>query len=277
MTKKPAKASSRAVTTKTGTAVAVAQPSPPATFLEYLDRASRDKDFDAAKFKIIIEAKERQDDRAKEDAFDEAMANAQQAMAPIRADMENKQTKSRYASDVALDKAIRPIYSRFGFALSFGTGDNPPADHVRVTCRVSCAGHRRVEHFDIPADGKGAKGGDVMTKTHAAGSAASYGRRYLLMMIFNLTVIKKAGEPFADDDGNGAAGLQTDNSPVTPKQLDKITSMLLETKSNVPIFLDMLSKIHGAVIESPSDIPASLYDQAIAKLEQKRGMMMATK
>jgi hypothetical protein len=31
----------------------------------------------------------------------------------------------------------------------------------------------------MPGDGKGAKGGDVMTKTHATGAALSYGQRYL--------------------------------------------------------------------------------------------------
>jgi hypothetical protein len=51
----------------------------------------------------------------------------------------------------------------------------------------------------MPVDGKGAKGNDVMTKTHAFGSGASYGMRYLLKMIFNVAV----GED--DDDGNGAA------------------------------------------------------------------------
>jgi ribosomal protein L37AE/L43A len=50
----------------------------------------------------------------------------------------------------------------------------------------------------MPADGKGAKGNDVMTKTHAAGAAGSYGARYLLKGIFNVAI----GEN--DDDGNGA-------------------------------------------------------------------------
>jgi hypothetical protein len=48
----------------------------------------------------------------------------------------------------------------------------------------------------MPSDGKGAKGGDVMTKTHATGAAMSYGARYLLKFIFNIAV----GEE--DSDGN---------------------------------------------------------------------------
>ena len=70
---------------------------------------------------------------------------------------------------------------------------------VRVLCYVSRGGHTRTYQIDMPADGKGAKGGDVMTKTHATGAAASYGMRYLLKMIFNVAV----GE--SDDDGNAAS------------------------------------------------------------------------
>ena len=58
----------------------------------------------------------------------------------------------------------------------------------------------------MPADGKGAKGGDVMTKTHATGAAVSYGMRYLLKMIFNVAV----GED--DTDGNGPR--ETPDQPV---------------------------------------------------------------
>ena len=51
----------------------------------------------------------------------------------------------------------------------------------------------------MPADGKGAKGGNVMSLTHATGAAAGYGMRYLLKMIFNIAI----GEE--DTDGNLAA------------------------------------------------------------------------
>jgi len=64
------------------------------------------------------------------------------------------------------------------------------------------SGHTRTYSCDMPADGKGAKGNDVMTKTHAAGSAMSYGQRYLLKLIFNVAI----GEQ--DDDGNGAGAAQ---------------------------------------------------------------------
>jgi hypothetical protein len=49
----------------------------------------------------------------------------------------------------------------------------------------------------MPIDTKGARGGDVMTRTHATGSAYTYGKRYLLIGMFNLSIDD-------DDDGNSA-------------------------------------------------------------------------
>jgi hypothetical protein len=128
--------------------------------------------------------------------FNESMNKIQTELRPIQTDAINPSTKSKYASYHQLDRAIRPVYTKYGFSLSFSTTDSPLTDHVRVLCYVSRSGHTRTYQCDMPSDGKGAKGGDVMTKTHAAGSAMSYGMRYLLKMIFNIAV----GED--DTDGN---------------------------------------------------------------------------
>lgn len=180
--------------------VASGQMAAPVSMLDIIDRASRDPSVDIDKLERLIGMKERMEARQAQAAYDNAMAEAQKEMAPIRADMENKQTKSRYASYAQLDNAIRPIYAAHGFALSFDTGDAPNATEVRVLCTVSCQGHRENKKIDMPADGKGPQGAAVMTRTHATGAAASYGQRYLLKLIFNLAV----GD--IDDDGNSASG-----------------------------------------------------------------------
>lgn len=128
--------------------------------------------------------------------FNEAMQRCQSKMKRIGADALNPQTKSKYTTYAKLDGALRPIYSGEGFSLSFNNGEPIAPETIRVLCYVSRGGHTRTYQIDMPADGKGAKGGDVMTKTHATGAAESYGMRYLLKMIFNVAV----GE--TDDDGN---------------------------------------------------------------------------
>lgn len=168
-------------------------------FLVMIERAASDPRVDIEKMDRLLQMKERRDAKLARDEFDTAMADAQEAMRAIAPDKDNSQTKSKYATYAALDHAVRPIYARHGFALSFNTGDAPNPSEVRVLCTVSHrGGHRQDYKIDMPADGKGPQGASVMTRTHATGAAASYGQRYLLKLIFNLAV----GD--IDDDGNGA-------------------------------------------------------------------------
>ena len=159
-----------------------------------------DPNVDIDKMERLLVMRERIAAKEAEQCFNEAMVHAQSRMGRVSADAQNPQTRSKYATYAQLDRAVRPIYTEHGFSLSFNSSPDAPEGSMRVLCYVShSAGHTRTYQVDMPADGKGAKGNDVMTKTHAAGSAASYGMRYLLKMIFNIAV----GED--DDDGNGAS------------------------------------------------------------------------
>lgn len=138
-------------------------------------------------------------------AFNEAMNAAQAEVVRVIPKRDNNQTGSKYAGYDDLDKMIRPVYIKHGFSLSFDTDPSvpPTVEMVRVLCRVSHRdGHTRTYHYDMPADGKGPKGGDVMTKTHARAAAGSYGMRYLLKMIFNIAI----GEDDRDGNSQGMDG-----------------------------------------------------------------------
>jgi len=168
------------------------------SLMSIIERAAKDPAVDVDKLERLVTLHERALGRSAEQAFNAAMSAAQTDMRPVAEDAYNPQTKSRYASYAALDKALRPIYTAHGFGLSFDTGDSARESWIRVVCYVThTAGHARTYHIDMPADGKGAKGGDAMTVTHAVGAGTSYGMRYLLRMIWNVAV----GED--DRDGNG--------------------------------------------------------------------------
>lgn len=189
-----------------------------ATIFQVIARAASDPTVDIDKLERLIQMQASMQARQAQLDFDNAMAEAQEAMKAIRADAANNQTKSKYATYAALDHAVRPIYSKHGFALSFNTGDAPKADEVRVLCVVSHrGGHRQEYKIDMPADGKGPQGASVMTRTHATGAAASYGQRYLLKLIFNLAV----GD--VDDDGNGASGDDDDIDRMSTGPRDPVT------------------------------------------------------
>ena len=229
-----------------------------AAVLSMIERAARDPATDIDKMLRLMEMRKDVLADVAEREFDDAMAAAQSEMEPVRADSNNPQTRSRYASYAALDRAIRPIYTKHGFAITFDTDASPIDGCIRIVARISRGGCRRFPKIDMPADGKGAKGGDVMTKTHATGSAASYGMRYLLKMIFNLAVSDRA-----NDDGN-AAGSRAGESLISDEQVERLQQLIVEVDGNLPRLFAHYK------ITSLSDLPAARLPALIEQLEARR-------
>lgn len=220
------------------------------SIISVIERAATNPDVDIDKFERLMAMSERLNAKNSETLFNQAMSDAQAAMRPISADATNPQTRSKYASYARLDSALRPIYTANGFSLSFDTGKDAPQDTVRVLCYVAHrAGHSRTYHVDMPADGKGAKGGDVMTKTHATGAGMSYGMRYLLKMIFNVAV--------GEDDRDGNAPTDDRIGPVQAKRLE---ALLKKCSAKAQ---ENFARMYG----DPKDIKKSEYDDVAAKLE----------
>src|SRR6185503_9298783 len=86
-------------------------------------RLAENPSVDVMKLEKIIELQERILKHGAEAAFNLAMSAAQTDMRPVAADASNPQTRSRYASYAGLDRAMRPIYTKYGFGLSFDTGE----------------------------------------------------------------------------------------------------------------------------------------------------------
>lgn len=220
--------------------------------LETISRVASDPNVDIEKFKELMAMRREMELQYAEREFNAAMTAAQAEMRLISTDATNPQTKSKYASYGKLDKHLRPIYTKHGFALSFDEGDSP-ADMVQVVCFVShSSGFTRRYHRNMPADGKGAKGGDVMTKTHAAGAAMSYGMRYLLKGIFNIAI----GED--DTDGNDPT------ERISEKQVADLEALIEEVAADRAKFLRYIK------VDSLEQIPAKNYQAVVQLLEAKR-------
>ena len=190
------------------------------SYIQMIERASRDPSVDIDKMERLMQMHERMLEKQAESEFNDALVSCQAECGTISADATNPQTRSKYATYAKLDKALRPIYTKYGIAISYNTEDSPKPEHIRVTAHVSRKGYTRMYRVDMPADGKGAKGGDVMTKTHAAGAAMSYGARYLLKGIFNISI----GEN--DDDGNGTRpGMSEKAMADWTAAMDDVTTM----------------------------------------------------
>jgi len=248
------------VTTPKGTDLAEQVIDHNAAVLDMIVRAATDPAVDVEKMERLMTMHERIATRAAETAFNDAMAKAQAQMKCVAADLDNKQTRSKYASYAGIDRMVRPIYAEHGFSLSFDTDDSPKEGHIRVLCYASHeGGFTRTYKADMPADGKGAKGGDVMTKTHAAGSAFTYGQRYLVKMIFNIAI----GE---DDDGNAAGG----GDAINDEQKQTIIDNLKEIGGGAAETAKFLAYMEAASVDQ---IRSDDYLKAVSALAGRKAQL----
>lgn len=228
----------------------------PAAIMLAIQSAAANPDVDMDKMERLWIMHKEAISEQNEIAFNKAMNAAQGEMRLVSADARNPQTHSEYASYAALDKALRPIYVRHGFSLSFYEGETSKPEHIRVMCDVAHSGGcTKTRYRDMPADGKGAKGGDVMTKTHAGGAAASYGMRYLLKMIFNVAI--------GDDDNDGNQPLDPAEL-ITDSQLADLKALLTELDADQASFLEYCG------VDRLEDIPEFNFKWAVKMLERKR-------
>lgn len=234
--------------------------------ISMIERAVRDPSVDIDKLERLMSMQERVALRSAEMAFNAAMQAAQAEMPQVYRDAKNEQTRSRYARLESISAAIRPVITQHGFSLSYGTDTSPLKDHYRVTCVVAhAAGFSRTYFADIPTDANGMKGNQNKTATHAFGSTMSYGRRYLLLMVFDIALTND------DDDGQSAGGYSSRRQPspggevITDEQASQIRSLATEVGADIGRFLNYFKA------ESIPDIPAARYAEAVRLLEAKRG------
>lgn len=176
-----------------------------AAIIQVIERAALNPDIDVEKMERLLAMQERILTRNAEVAFNAAMRAAQEEMPKVLRNKRNDQTNSNYADLEKVNEVIVPVYTKHGFSLSFGTADTTIPAHIRITCVVShVEGHSRPYFSDMPLDLAGIKGNQNKTPTHAHGSTMSYGRRYLTLLIFNITLTNE------DNDGNRSGKKQQD-------------------------------------------------------------------
>jgi hypothetical protein len=174
----------------------------------FIERAARDPEFDVQKFgELLRMQREVENDQARK-SFNRAMASAQAEMLPVVRDAKNSHLNNRYAKLETIDAAIRPIYTRWGFSVRYGSAPSPHEGWLRITCTVAHDdGYFEENYLDAPVSLTGSQGGRMaVTPVQAIGSTVTYLRRYLLGMVWN-TVL-------ADDDDDGEATRRAAAAPM---------------------------------------------------------------
>lgn len=226
-----------------------------ANLMLMIGRMATDPTADIDKMERLMAMKERIDAEAARRLFNQAMRDCQSEMPAIVKGKFNQQTKSKYAELEHINEAITPVYTRHGFSLSFDTIPTPKENWVAVRCRVRHeGGHTEESTYETPFDNTGMRGEVNKTVTHGLASGVSYARRYITIMIFNLTL---KGE---DNDGNGAP---KQAGTIDEAQQKIIGEWINKSKAKPEVFLKVYK------IEKLEDLPKARFREAIDMLKQK--------
>ncbi len=216
-----------------------------------LERAI-DKGVDADTVGKFLAMQEREQANRAREAYNVAMKACQEDMPTVVRDRKNDHTKKMYATLESVSQTIKPVYTKHGFSLSYGTLQSPKDNHVRIVCDcMHEAGHTQQYQLDCPYDTDGAKGTANKTPIQGMGSAVSYGRRYLKLMIFDVVIAEE------DNDGNGAK--------VTEDHIVTLNEWIESTNTDLVRFLAWLN------IESLADMPLKQFGKALSELKRKAG------
>lgn len=241
-------------------------PANDAPMVAMIERIVMDPSIPIERLERMLEMKERMEDRAREDAEREArrayyaaMSRCQKALPVVTKTKRNDHTKSTYADLAAIEEQAMPIIHDFGFGVNFQPAGYNDKGELQIKWTISHeAGHSESDIAGIPVDGAGSQGKVNKTGTQAFGSTATYGRRYLLCMLFNIST----GD---DRDGNNAP--QSEPETITADQVTFILDLLNDTDSDIEQFCKMGN------IEAVPQMLARDFDAAVRLLNQKKARM----
>lgn len=233
-------------------------PATDAPMVAMIERIVMDPSIPIDRLEQMLAMKERMEDRAREDqereakkAFFAAMSACQSEIPVVAKKRRNIHTNSNYADLAAIEEHAMPIIHKHGFAVSFQPDGYNEKGELRILWEISHSeGHARNGVGEIPVDGAGSQGKVNKTGTQAFGSTATYGRRYLLCMLFNIST----GD---DNDGNKPKEI---SGPINEDQEAIIREMI---DTNGPRIDKFCAKWE---IEFVGDLPASKFEAAVASL-----------
>lgn len=239
-------------------------PATDAPMMAVIERIVMDPSIPIDRLERMLAMKERMEDRAKEDkaweaqkAYFTAMSACQAEIPVVRKKQRNTHTNSNYADLAAIEAEAMPIIHRHGFAVSFQPDGYNTDGALRILWEISHSeGHVRNGVGEIPVDGAGSQGKVNKTGTQAFGSTATYGRRYLLCMLFNIST----GD---DNDGNRVRETKPDEF-ISVDQMNEIREMIDEVGADLEQFLRVTK------LSALKDIRTTDFPAAKAMLERKR-------
>lgn len=230
-------------------------------FLSTIQQAASDPAVDMDKMERLYGMYEKVKSEEARVQYNAAMAIVQGKLPGIEATHLNTHTDSMYAKIGNILDAIRPVYTAEGFSISCYPQESKLDGYILVCCDVSHAGgDTRHFEYDSPIDDKGTGGNVNKTPTHGRASAMTYGERYLVGLIFALSIIY-AGQ---DDDGNAAGTKPVE--VITDEQVLTMEAKIKENDLDIEVFKGWLETHIGS--RELKDIPVKSYPSCMKTLNR---------
>lgn len=218
------------------------------SFLQVIERVISSPEIDMDKLDRMLAMQERVMERNAAIEFNAAMAEMQCDMPEIAENGKIRvkgQLRSKYATLEDIVAAVKPALKQYGFAISFRI--NKTEREIEVTgILMHRSGHREETMISLPRDDSGQK-----NTVQAIGSTVSYGKRYVLSALLNITT---RGE---DDDAQGAVG------PITDEQKNHVLQLIDEAGADTRRLCEHYK------IDSIPAMPATAYQSVVNGLKAK--------
>ncbi|WP_421565605.1 ERF family protein [Ochrobactrum sp. EDr1-4] len=234
-----------------------------APMISMIERVVLDPNASVDKLERVLQLRNEEVENARRrDREDEALAAKKsyfKAMSACQNDIpvvirsgKNKHTSSTYADLADIEKQAMPVIHKHGFAVSFQPDGYNENGELRILWEISHEdGHSRNGVGEIPVDGAGAKGGVNKTGTQAFGSTATYGRRYLLCMLFNIST----GD---DKDGNM---IPEQSGPISDEQVVLLRELIERSGAQIDIVCERYK------IDAIPDLPSNVFNECFRDIE----------
>jgi hypothetical protein len=221
-----------------------------------------DKDFDLDRLQQLIDMRDREESKNAEKAFIVACNEAKAEMPAILFDKKNEGTNSWYSTLAAINTTIDPIITKHGLTVSYdeeeciaAAGDKP-IEYVKFKAELChIGGHKKTFRITLPMDDVNRAKNRLQSK----GSTTAYGRRYLKLMMFDLTTMAE------DNDG------QSEDATISDEAVASLNELLERCrKAGNPFEGQQLARFlkYVGVQENGNvgDIRCSSYVKAVAEL-----------
>lgn len=208
-----------------------------------IERVALSPDADIDKLERLLAMQERILAKQAESEFSRSMADMQGQMTRIVE--KSKTNNSKYAPLEDINREIQPHLKAHGFSLFFTIEQTEGFVTVRA-CLVHRAGHKECTTVTLPFDG-----GTGRNAVQAIGSSITYGRRYALCSLLNIST--------GDDDGNSA--MQSD--AYTQEEIDALKKALMDANEKTK---DEFKAKYKLI----SDVPRSLYRETLKKAQDNK-------